>query len=59
MEAQFTISLGQAHYRKGDKAYGGNLMNKAVEIAPTEKFKTVMRAIRATIVKPVPGRPGA
>ncbi|TCL15271.1 hypothetical protein EV691_1729 [Azotobacter chroococcum] len=34
-------------------------MNKAVEIAPTEKLKTVMRAIRATIVKPVPGRPGA
>jgi len=59
MEAQFTLSLGQAHYRKGDKAYGEDLMNKAVEIAPTEKLKTVMRAIRDTTVKPAPDRPGA
>lgn len=54
MEAQFTIGLGQAHYRKGDKAYGEDLMNRAVEIAPTEKLKTVMRTIRDTTAKPVP-----
>ncbi|MFC0708619.1 tetratricopeptide repeat protein [Azorhizophilus paspali] len=46
MEAWFTAALGQAHYGKGDKAHGEDLMNKAIEIAPGERLKTALRTVR-------------
>ncbi|WP_090902445.1 tetratricopeptide repeat protein [Azotobacter beijerinckii] len=52
MEAEFTMGKGQTYYNKGDKAQGEALMNEAIEIAPTETLKTVMRAIRDTTITP-------
>lgn len=53
MEAEFTMGLGQAYYRKGDKSRGAALMEQAIDIAPSESLKAVMRAIRDDTLRPV------
>lgn len=53
METEFTMGLGQAYYRKGDKSRGAALMEQAIDIAPTESLRAVMRAIRDDTMKPV------
>ncbi|GAB3378891.1 tetratricopeptide repeat protein [Azotobacter armeniacus] len=54
MDAQFLMSLGQAHYLKGEKERGRSLMDAAVNTAPTESQKSVLDAIRDTMLDPRP-----
>ncbi|ACO78640.1 Tetratricopeptide-like helical protein [Azotobacter vinelandii CA] len=54
MDAQFLMSLGQVHYRKGEKERGRLLMDAAVETAPSESQKNVLDSIRDSTLDPRP-----
>ncbi|WP_242671720.1 tetratricopeptide repeat protein [Azotobacter chroococcum] len=59
MEVEFTMGLGQAYYRRGDKSRGAALMEQAIDIAPTESLKAVMRTIRDDTLRPASAGLGA
>ncbi|WP_061290038.1 tetratricopeptide repeat protein [Azotobacter vinelandii] len=56
MEAQFLMSLGQVHYRKGEQEQGRTLMDAAVEAAPSESQKSLLNTIRDSTLNPRPAK---
>lgn len=50
--AEFYFSLGQLLLRKDEKEEGVKLMNKAIEIAPTENLKSIKRLLLDLTLNP-------